>query len=534
MYNILICDDETIICDGINEIVYEFNDFRSFIANSGEQALSILKTNRIDGIILDIHMPIINGLKLLRILREELNSDAVVFILSGHDQFEYAQESIRYGCDEYILKPVDPETLRLMLKKMRKKMQLLQAAKSKLENLHNQIDHIIPIIRERTFSDLINGTVNETDISDINKFTKIDFGTKYFKIAVIQASICPEIHNAQENQLRLYAIKEFVEQAVNTLTYAYVFSVSTELIAVLIGYNTENENAGLIEFFSILDEQATENYSVILRTGIGEGVDSILNIRTSYSQALDALSYLKRQKYSKTIQYKDLQQNNNDIDLINYLNSYNILSLITLNNIEKAIETFRRAMSELIDKKYCLNLETNRLYCNSIIVASLKLIASIDGEIEPFMNSIEQNPLTTISNLHTLSALSEYTIEILTQIDKYLDRNVKKRDKKIIEDAKKKILNSYHEPITVGSIAESLGLSKNYFGQLFKAHSSTSVNEYINFVRIEKAKELLKDPSKKVFEVAYEVGFNDNYYFSSVFKKIVGLSPKDFQNYGQI
>jgi two-component system response regulator YesN len=64
---------------------------------------------------------------------------------------------------------------------------------------------------------------------------------------------------------------------------------------------------------------------------------------------------------------------------------------------------------------------------------------------------------------------------------------------------------------------------------MFKEETGIPVTEYINMARIKKAKELLANTSLKVYEIAYEVGFNDQHYFSSVFKKIVGLSPTEYR-----
>ena len=103
------------------------------------------------------------------------------------------------------------------------------------------------------------------------------------------------------------------------------------------------------------------------------------------------------------------------------------------------------------------------------------------------------------------------------------------RVRKIVSAAMTYIERSYMRDISVGEIAQSLDMSRNYFGQLFKASTGMAVSEYINFVRIEHAKLLLKSTNLKIYEIAEKVGFDDSFYFSNVFKKVTGSAPKNYR-----
>ncbi|WP_343248149.1 AraC family transcriptional regulator [Diplocloster hominis] len=86
------------------------------------------------------------------------------------------------------------------------------------------------------------------------------------------------------------------------------------------------------------------------------------------------------------------------------------------------------------------------------------------------------------------------------------------------------------ETLSVGSVAVKLFLSQNYYGQLFKSSTGMSVNEYINLARIEHARHLLSSTNLKIYEISSACGYTDQYYFSSVFKKIVGISPSEYRD----
>ena len=110
---VLLVDDEPYILQGLRVLVdWEEEGFKiTGMAANGQEALKFLKNNKVDLILADIKMPIMNGLELLARIRNDDISDAYFIILSGYADFLFAQEAIRYDCTDYILKPVSKEQL---------------------------------------------------------------------------------------------------------------------------------------------------------------------------------------------------------------------------------------------------------------------------------------------------------------------------------------------------------------------------------------------------------------------------------------
>lgn len=115
---------------------------------------------------------------------------------------------------------------------------------------------------------------------------------------------------------------------------------------------------------------------------------------------------------------------------------------------------------------------------------------------------------------------------ILCRINE-LQTSVSQVDKRI-ERAKEYILSNYHKDITVRLLSEMSGLNDIYFGALFKKNTGQSVNQYTTSIRINKAKDLLAD-GNSVADTSLMCGFDNIFYFSNVFKKIVGKSPINFK-----
>lgn len=109
---------------------------------------------------------------------------------------------------------------------------------------------------------------------------------------------------------------------------------------------------------------------------------------------------------------------------------------------------------------------------------------------------------------------------------------LKKGDKsKYVLQAMDYIGEHYQDPnITVGEIAQHLGLSEGHLSHTFKKETDYTLLNYLTRYRIHKAMELLRDCRLKVYEVAEQVGYRDITYFSATFKKLVGISPSEYQD----
>ena len=122
MIHILIVDDEKIEREGLKYLLsMDEGQRKVFEASNGKQALQILRTEEIQLLLTDIKMPHMDGLELSRKAKEE-KPDLQVVIFSGYSDFSFAQEAIRYGVTEYILKPVDPDDFHSVIKKVEQKI----------------------------------------------------------------------------------------------------------------------------------------------------------------------------------------------------------------------------------------------------------------------------------------------------------------------------------------------------------------------------------------------------------------------------
>lgn len=117
MYKLLIADDESIIRKGIKNLI-DFENLeidQVFEAENGKEAVDLALKNQVDIVIMDINMPIVDGLSASKKIKEK-NPDSYLLILTGYNYFDYAQAAIRAKVDDYILKPVSKKDVEYMLK----------------------------------------------------------------------------------------------------------------------------------------------------------------------------------------------------------------------------------------------------------------------------------------------------------------------------------------------------------------------------------------------------------------------------------
>ena len=157
-YQVLIADDEPIIREGIRDAV----DWEALgmevaaEAEDGEEALELALSQPIDIMLVDMNMPFLDGIGLMKRMKEE-RPECRFVIITGHDEFAYAQEAIRLGVKDYILKPVNADHLIQVLSSVRDELNDHQIQENYLKKASEQIEKNIPLLRERFCLEWMHG-----------------------------------------------------------------------------------------------------------------------------------------------------------------------------------------------------------------------------------------------------------------------------------------------------------------------------------------------------------------------------------------
>lgn len=249
LYQVLIADDEPIIREGIIDAVDWENLGMEVAAEAedGEEALEIAQREPIDLVLVDMNMPIMDGITFMKKLRESQPACRFV-IITGHDEFAYAQEAIRLGVKDYILKPVNASHLREVLQNVKDELDELHVRNLYLRKASEQIEKNTPVLRERFCREWIQGNVDETEAMEQLEFLGLPprLPVQFGVVRWPETSVNQPLMKESERQLFLFAIEniiaEFVQQADHLL-----FREHTGLIGICLWDETPVEIAAEIE-----------------------------------------------------------------------------------------------------------------------------------------------------------------------------------------------------------------------------------------------------------------------------------------------
>ncbi len=218
-----------------------------------------------------------------------------------------------------------------------------------------------------------------------------------------------------------------------------------------------------------------------------------------------------------------------DSESLPVVNDYE-LSKQQIGDLADAVFQQNKAVAERIMDRLFTDFKEQLLTLQQIKKQCLILLESIRerGQESMFEQlEFQLKEETDLLIFNSISALQDLFLKDLDNVIDYMQRSDDSHW--IIQQAKQYIEKNYQKDIKAVEVAESHYITPNYFSMLFKQETGYNYSEYLNTIRINKAKELLSDTSNKVFEIAEYVGYREYKYFVQVFKNYVGITPTQFR-----
>ncbi len=197
LMRVMLVDDEPFILQGLSVIIDWEKEGYEIVkkASDGREALDYLLENEVDLIITDIRMPQINGLELLEIIRNEKLSEAYVIVLSGYNDFKYAQAAIRYSCMDYILKPVQKDQLLENIRRIAQKRENMM--QEEIDSQRMQRGYLL-----QNMMALLQGKGKEQDVSYVKENFRCSEGVRYIHICLNDLSALEEMSDEEVSELK--------------------------------------------------------------------------------------------------------------------------------------------------------------------------------------------------------------------------------------------------------------------------------------------------------------------------------------------
>ena len=534
---VFLVEDEMVIRNGIvKSINWEKEGYRLVgEASDGELAYPMILKEKPDILLTDIKMPFMDGLELSRLVKQEL-PDTKILIFSGYDEFEYAKEAIRIGVTEYLLKPVPSEQLLEVMRRISKQIEQDREEREILRQYQEDMKENVERERQNFFSHVIRGEVSIGEAVKNGKKYGMDLSAGFYSIILFKIFSTPEENIVSEH---IWKICEKIETKVDEIPYAYYFQRGIDgWVFLLTAESKEQMEERQKNLCDCLAEIMKNERKVEYFGGIGKPVERIRNLGQSFRDAerIFAERFTRQSNqflsgFEKMDVYKD--------------DEFQIKDLGDVGKSREMIEKFlnngtKEELEEFMDT-YFIRMKEDKLQSTlmrqyiimDIYIVIMSFCEKIDAVNHDYQQETEKLK-STIQNMNSVSEIRAYITYMLNQAIELRDSISKKRYADIIKAAEKMISEHYmSEEISLNSVADSVGMSPSYFSSVFSKESGKTFVEFLTETRMEKAKELLMCSALKTSEIGYEVGYKDPHYFSYIFKKTQGCSPKDYRARGK-
>jgi len=537
MLSILIVDDEAIIRNGIASTVQSLGLFEKVeTAKNGYEALELCKTNKYSAILLDIMMPRMNGMEFLEQLKDyelayvknnEIPLQTLKVILSGYDEFDYAQKAISLGVDEFLLKPIEPDDVVQLTKKLYEKSCLIEENSQRQMKMRDQVYQSLPLLYEKFFIDLVESDLDDEAILSKSQFLGLSLSSEYYLVAVA-AVVYSEPKSEMMGNLAIYSLKTVLQAHPLPGCEQLFFEIGLTRCAIIFGFDNNSDGELLTEtYLSELVDGIREKEGFFINCGIGKAVHTRSGIKKSYRDACTALMYtalLPNSTVQKLTDEEDDTSHGLVLDDMSELSGF-----LKLGNASEADEFIDRAFAQIEkrpDKRVAVDI---RIMLTGILFTCLASMRQKGIQINGEKFSHYSKVILGDDSLHNVVDFKEITFKLLHDTLSQIVNESSNKKLYLVEKAKSIVQERYNENLTTQAVADLLGFSRNYFGQLFKKEVCCTFSEHLSRVRIAEAKRLLQSTTLKIYEVSELVGIDDSFYFSSLFKKYVGCSPSEFR-----
>lgn len=531
LYRIMLVDDEEEVRKAmIRKMDWERLGFTVVgDAENGEEALEKLEQLEPDVVMTDIRMPYMDGLTLTARIRDKYPS-VKILIFSGYDDFEYAQQAIKLNVTEYILKPVNGEELAEILKRIRVSLDKEIEQRRDIDTLRESYLGSLPILRELFLNDLVRRTTDVSNVVPRLREYGIDIlDARKWLAAVIHVEQMDQTGGqilSQHQELIPISVKKLVEDHLKPYCRFAIFN-SMDGITVVAAVDEGNTQTGLINVFNDICKESRRVLEVVITIGVGHSCGTLEEISRSYQNAVDALGYRAIVGGGKTIYINDMEPVSRGKLELDSKSESELISAIKFGTGESISGVIRTLISRMDDVR--VHARQYQLYMLSIVNCLARLMQQHDLHPEEMFGG-QGSYEELLAGNRPREEFAAWVIPIACRMNEAMNRERDNTTRKAVLEAKEYIRENYSNPdLSVEMLCRYLHMSPAYFSTVFKKETGQTYVNYLTEVRLNKAVELLNTTEDKTYVIAQKVGYQEQNYFSYVFKKQYGVSPTKYR-----
>jgi two-component system, response regulator YesN len=516
MYTYIVVDDESLIRRGTIKKLEALKETVTCVgeASNGNEALSLIDAQNPDIIITDMNMPIMDGTQFLPLLSDKY-PDKRLIIISGYKDFEYTRHAISAKAVDYILKPFSKEEIQKTVLKAIKQIADKHALQNKIdlsesEKERARYEYDIQMLKNVILGyHIASTTISSSQLKFIDKTHDLVLITIRSSTPLLEESLQNFLSENGFGDLAIY----LQHIHCNNLGFLILFvpekaaiSVSDLCKQVVNSLSAHLSTLNINTFFGISNVHSDLKS---LNSAFGESVAALNSRGICSNQQYTFFSYVANEplsmnwdKYEEflfriesgmTGQIKALLD-----DLFDYFKS---LKHCTLSDV----------------KYYCFQLADNA-----------KIIMSEYLE-QVNTNTVSASMQNILNSMFSLIEIKQYYEQFFTNITEILKSKSVYSSNDVIEKMQIYAKRNYYKNLNVEFLSSLFYMNRSYCSHLFKEKTGENFVDFVNQIRIDKAKELLKNTDKKMYQISKSVGYDNVKYFFRIFKKLERITPEQYR-----
>lgn len=510
---------------GISE-VYEAED--------GGEALEIALKEKPDIVITDIRMPELSGIDLMKKLNENSIFSKMI-VVSGYDDFEYAQGALRMGAINYLLKPVDEEEL---LDSVKRCVEELKKEKNK-ETVFDKQSAASEMLMEHIYEDLIFETSEKRTEELLQKLSRKEIGFPFQSAAVVNMQVREHTFFVNDKvKSDMWSVYQWLRRNLQEDCYEcqYLYMRGSQIVLLLFGDDPEAKFMERVEnWVQLILEALQKELNISLFMAAGDVTDDFSGIHRSYEMAQKKIKEKRaEEKRILALRNQETEQelNTRFDDAYGEYDFKLLIKEIRNGDSEKAqteLQAILQSSSRRLQSADMMKLQL--FYMNFIN----RIAGACLPECEAYADELAMQCMTVMRELIYIGSDTIVT-EMWDCLRKFVEKLVEvyqenngKRKHWMIDQVLQYVEENYNTALSTRDIAGRFFMNTSYFSKLFHEQMGCTFSNYLINVRVEKAKMMLTQTNMKLYDIAEAVGYTNVQYFSTIFKEKEGLTPSAFR-----
>ncbi|OIJ15145.1 two-component system response regulator [Anaerobacillus alkalilacustris] len=523
---VILADDEIQVRKGLRmKVDWKEEGFQIVDeASNGQEVLELLQNIKVDVVITDMRMPIMDGVEFAKRCHQDFPTIKVI-VLSGYSDFDYVRSSMKEGVRDYLLKPVAPDELNDALRRIRKEIEDERRKQGELAKMSQFVYSHLQEVQEQYLLHLVKDELLQLNlVKDRLRQLHLDnFANENVKVQFLTVEIREDNNNPNRLKELWQPFQMFCREIAKEHRGTYSFYNPSYANMVhfvqLIDLDLENDISNLVKK---VQQNAKRFFSLETVIGIGSIVNGLIEFRTGYISSLLSWSQSQLGSHSQVIDQAVTREEG-----FNFSPDFERRLTNSIENVD--FKMFKESLNTVLGEGDNQSVLSFSFVANRVLFLLGSLAKKYDIETNDIQKTI-WNCQQSIWELCSQSKVIKYLVQLAQLIIEKV-RMTRFSSGKVLMDSIRHYLDEhYGSEISLSLLSELFHINSAYLSETFKNHVGQNFSDYLVNLRMEKAKQFLKDKHLKIIDVANLVGFSNSGYFSTVFKKHFGQTPVEYRN----